>query len=182
MAYADFREFLSALQQHNDLLEVDRHVDLQLEIGQALQKSAAINGPALVFKNNGTDFPLVGGVYNTRSKALLAFQATEETIFSSIMKGLAHPLAPVTVMKASTTENILKDNDIDLSKLPIPKYSPLDGGPYITPGIVVSHDPETKVTDLGNYRFEYIDPKTLSFLAQPSHRFGKNIAKAKKRC
>lgn len=180
MAYADFREFLDALRARNDLLEIDRHVDLQLDIGKALQKSAAISGPALIFKNNGTDFPLVGGVYNTRSKALLAFQETEETISAAIMKGLDHPIPPVTVPQGYACENILKGNDIDLSKLPIPKYSPLDGGPYITPGIVVSHDPETKVTDLGNYRFEYIDSTTLSFLAQPSHRFGKHIAKAKK--
>jgi len=180
MAYADFRDFLSALQKNNDLLEIDRHVDLQLEIGKALQKSASINGPALIFKDNGTAFPLVGGVYNTRSKALLAFQATEDTIFTTIMNGLAKPIPPITVTTGPTCENVLKGNDIDLSKLPIPKYSPLDGGPYITPGIVVSHDPETKITDLGNYRFEYIDKTTLSFLAQPSHRFGKNIAKAKK--
>jgi 2,5-furandicarboxylate decarboxylase 1 len=180
MAYADFRDFLNALQKQHDLLEIDRHVDLQLEVGKALQKSASINGPALVFKNNGTDFPLVGGVYNTRAKALLAFQATEDTIFPTIMRGLNQPIPPVTVTEGSTHENILKDSEIDLSKLPIPKYSSLDGGPYITSGIVVSHDPETKVTDLGNYRFEYIDTTTFSFLAQPSHRFGKNIAKAKK--
>jgi len=179
MPYTDFRDFLDALRKHNDLLEIDRHVDLQLEIGQALQQSAAIQGPALIFKNNGTDFPLVGGVYNTRSKALLAFQATEETIFSIIMTGLQKPIPPVTVTKGSVSEHVLQGSEIDLSKLPIPKYSPLDGGPYITPGIVVSHDPETKITDLGNYRFEYIDPTTLSFLAQPCHRFGKHIAKAK---
>ena len=180
MAYADFRDFLSALRKHNDVLEIDRSVDLKLEVGKALQKSASINGPALIFKNNGTDFPLVGGVYNTRAKALLAFQATEDTLFETIMKGLDKPIPPVTVAQGSTCENILKGSQINLSKLPIPKYSPLDGGPYITSGIVVSHDPETKITDLGNYRFEYIDSTTLSFLAQPCHRFGKHIAKAKK--
>jgi 2,5-furandicarboxylate decarboxylase 1 len=180
MAYKDFREFLDALRKQNDLLEVDRLVALQLEVGKALAKSAAINGPAIQFNNNGTAFPLVGGVYNTRSKALLAFEATEDTIVDTILKGLAKPIPSVSVTNAPTCENILKGSDVDLSALPIPKYSPLDGGPYITPGIVVSHDPETKITDLGNYRFEYISKNTLSFLAQPSHRFGKNIAKAKK--
>lgn len=179
MAYADFRDFLHTLKKHNDLLEIDRFVNPLLDVGKALQKSAAINGPALLFKNNGTDFPLVGGIYNTRAKALLAFQATEETIFDLIMKGLNNPIPPVTVTQGPACETILKGTQVDLSKLPIPKYSPQDGGPYITPGIIVSQDPETKITDLGNYRFEYIDPTTLSFLAQPCHRFGKHIAKAK---
>lgn len=180
MAYADFRDFLRALGKHHELLEIERAVDLQLEIGKALQKSAAIGGPALIFKNNSTAFPLVGGIYNSRAKALLAFEATEESIFATIMKGLDKPIPPVTVTQGATCENILTGSQIDLAKLPIPKYSPQDGGPYITAGIVVSHDPETKITDLGNYRFEYIDSTTLSFLAQPCHRFGKHIAKAKK--
>jgi 2,5-furandicarboxylate decarboxylase 1 len=63
--------------------------------------------------------------------------------------------------------------------LPVPKYSPDDGGPYLTPGIVVSRDPETGVPDIGHYRFEIIDKQTMSFNALPMHRLGKNIAKAR---
>lgn len=180
MAYQDFRHYLDALRDQGELIEVDRLVALQLEVGKALQKSAASNGPAILFNNNGTPFALVGGVYNTRSKALLAFQTTEDALFEKVLNGLAKPIAPVIVKKAPVHENILLDDKIDLSQLPIPKYSPLDGGPYITPGIVVSTDPETGITDLGNYRFEYINKTSLSFLAQPNHRFGKHIAKAKK--
>jgi 2,5-furandicarboxylate decarboxylase 1 len=180
MAYQDFRDFLDALRKQGELLEVDRPVALQLEVGKALQKSAAVNGPAILFNNNGTKFPLVGGVYNTRSKALLAFQATEDTITDIVLNGLAKPIAPVTINTGPTCENIIPEDKVDLTTLPIPKYSPLDGGPYITPGIVVSVDPETKIPDLGNYRFEFIDKTTLSFLAQPNHRFGKHLAKAKK--
>ncbi len=180
MAYNDFREFLDALQKQGELLKVDRAVALQFDVGKALQKSAAINGPAILFNNNGTAFPLVGGVYNTRSKALLAFQATEKTLFQTIINNLANPVKPIMATNAPTHENILSADEIDLSALPIPTYSPSDGGPYITSGIVVSADPETHIHDLGNYRFEYIDKTTLSFLAQPNHRFGKHIAKARK--
>lgn len=180
MAYNDFREFLDALRKQNELLDVNRPIALKFEVGQALQKSAAENGPAIVFNQNGTQFPLVGGVYNTRAKALLAFESTEENIFQNILTGLANPIDPVTVTTAPTHENVLTADQIDLSTLPIPTYSRLDGGPYITPGIVVSVDPETNIPDLGIYRFEYIDKTSLSFLAQPNHRFGKHIAKAKK--
>ncbi len=54
-------------------------------------------------------------------------------------------------------ENVILGDDIDLSILPVPRYSPDDGGPYITPGFVVSHDPETGVPDIGHYRCEIID-------------------------
>ena len=79
---------------------------------------------------------------------------------------------------APVHENILTGDAIDLTD-PLPKYSPDDGGPYITAGIVASRDPETGVPDIGHYRFELIDRTTLSFNALPNHRLGKHIAKAR---
>ncbi|MBS7542926.1 UbiD family decarboxylase [Ancylobacter oerskovii] len=178
MAYQDFRDFLAALQAQGELIEVERHVAPELEVAKALRKSAAIEGPAVIFKNNGSNFPLVGGIYNSRSKALIAFQSTEDNVVQNILDGLARRIPPVLTENAPVHENIVLGDDIDLSALPICKYSPDDGGPYITSGIVVSKDPETGVPDIGHYRFELIDKKTLSFLALPNHRFAKNIAKA----
>ena len=181
MAYEDFRGFLAALRAHGELIEVDRRVDPNLEVAKALRKSAATAGPAVVFKNNGTNFALVGGVYNSRSKALIAFDSTEDNIVQNILDGLARRIPPVIRDTGPVHENVMVGDDIDLSTLPICKYSPDDGGPYITSGIVVSKDPETGIPDIGHYRFELIDRKTLSFLALPNHRFAKNIAKAQRR-
>lgn len=71
-------------------------------------------------------------------------------------------------------------DDVDLAMLPVPKYSPDDGGPYITSGFVVSHDPETGIPDIGHYRCEIVDRKTMSMMAAPGHRFAKNMAKAQR--
>lgn len=179
MAYKDFRQFLDALRENNELIEVNRDVSLNLEVGKALRKSAAVSGPAVIFNCNGTDFPLVGGLYNSRSKALIAFQSNEADIFDFILQGLEKPIDPVFITDAVVHENLLTGKDIDLTTLPIPIYSPGDGGAYITPGIVVSRDPQTHIPDMGNYRFQRIDAQTFSFLAQPNHRFGKHIAKAR---
>lgn len=181
MAFKDFREFLATLREKNELIEVDRLISLNLEVGKALRKSASHAGPAVIFNKNGTPYPLVGGVYNSRAKALIAFQATEENVIDKILNGLNHPIPPILVDNAPAQENVISGEQIDLSQLPIPTYSPLDGGAYITPGIVVSSDPDTGITDIGNYRFQVIDKQSLSFLAQPNHRFGKHIAKARKK-
>ena len=45
---------------------------------------------------------------------------------------------PVLVTDAPVHENVITGDAVDLSALPVPKYSPDDGGPYITSGIVVS--------------------------------------------
>jgi 2,5-furandicarboxylate decarboxylase 1 len=143
-----------------------------------MKQSYRRQGPAIAFKQNGTDFPLVCGVYSTRSKALLAFQADEKTILQKVLDGLNRPIAPmITATRGACQEVVIEGADIDLTRFPIPTYSPKDGGPYITPGIVVSRDPETGVPDIGHYRFLILGPDTFSFSAQPFHRFGKNLAK-----
>jgi len=126
---------------------------------------------AFVFKRNGTAFPLVAGVYNTRAKALIALESTEKTVVERILTGLAKRIPPVVVKDAPVYENVITGDAVDLGALPVPNYSPDDGGPYITPGIAVSKDPGTGVPDIGHYRFEIIDKQTMSFNALPMHRF-----------
>lgn len=176
--FHDFREFLDELRANGELIDVDRPVALELEVAKALKKSAAVSGPATVFTQNGTAFPLVGGVYNSRSKALIAFGCDEDNAMAHILDGLSNPIPPVVTDSAPVHENIILGADVDLSTLPVPRYSPDDGGPYITPGIVVSRDPDTGIADMGHYRFEILDPHTMATMAQPNHRFGKHMAKA----
>jgi 2,5-furandicarboxylate decarboxylase 1 len=179
MPFQDFREFLDALRNAGELLELDRAVSPELEVAKAMRKSASVSGPALVFRNNGTKFPLVGGVYNTRSKALIALQTTEKDVFDRVLRGMSARIPPIVVPEAPLHENIITGDAVDLSKIPIAKYSPDDGGPYITAGIVVSKDPETGIPDIGHYRFEVVDKQTFTFLALPNHRFGRHLAKAR---
>lgn len=179
MPYQDFREFIETLREKGELLNVNRPIDLSTDVGKALQKSASVNGPAIQFNSNGTAFPLIGGLYNSRNKALIAFQTDEDNLFKKILTGLENPLSPILSSNAVTHENIIMEKDIDLSLFPVPIYSPSDGGAYITAGITVSKDPVNSSLDIGNYRFQIISNNTLSFLAQPNHRLGKNLEKAR---
>jgi len=172
MPYQDFRQFLDALRQHGELIDIDRPVALA-DIGKAMKQSYRRGGPALMFNKNGTDFPLVCGLYATRGKALLAFEADERTILQKVLAGLGKPIAPdISKAAAPCQEVLIEGSAIDMARFPIPTYSPKDGGPYITPGIVVSKDPQTGVPDIGK--------DTFSFSAQPNHRFGKNLAKCQR--
>src|SRR5215213_2459321 len=180
MPYTDFRQFLDVLRQHGELLEIDRPVALS-DVGKVMKHSYKRQGPAIQFNQNGTEFPLVAGVYSTRAKALLAFQADESEILEKVLAGLNKPIAPViSKQPAPCQEVVITGSEIDITRFPIPTYSPKDGGPYITPGIVVSKDPETGVPDIGHYRFLILGKDTFSFSAQPFHRFGKNLAKCQK--
>ncbi len=181
MPFQDFRQFLDVLRQHGELIDINRRIELN-DVGKAMKQSYVRNGPAIMFNNNGTDYPLVAGVYSTREKALLAFEADEDTILEKVLHGLDNPIAPTIVSRTArrARRRSSSGDDIDIRNFPVPQYSPKDGGPYITPGIVVSEDPETGVPDVGHYRFLILGKDTMSFSAQPFHRFGKNLAKCKK--
>lgn len=178
--YKDLRAFLKACEECNDVIHVERPVDCDLEIGKALKKSYSGRSPIVCFDNPiGKAYPAVGGVFGNRAKALRAFEATEDTIHQKFIDGIANPIAPVMVDgPAPCQEVVIAGNDVDLSLLPIPRFSPEDGGAFITAGLTVSKDPETGVPDVGHYRYQYHDEKTLGFMAQPFHRFGKNCNKA----
>lgn len=179
--YKDLREFLAECELAGDVIHVARPVDCDLEIGKALKKSYEGRCPVIYFDDpKGKAFPAVGGVFGNRAKALRAFEATEETIHQKFIDGIANPIAPVMYEGdvAPCQEVVVMGDEVDLSKLPIPRFSPNDGGAFITAGLTVSRDPETGVPDVGHYRYQYHDEKTLGYMAQPFHRFGKNCNKA----
>ncbi len=179
MPYQDLRAFLTALKNAGELVDIDRPVALKYDVAKALAKASSMQGPALMFKQTGTDFPLVAGVYGNRRLALMAFEASEKTIHEKVLKAINNPIAPVDLKgKPPCQEVVLTGDAIDVTKLPVPIYSPKDGGPYITAGIVVSENPETGIPDIGNYRFQVHGPKELGVFSAPNHRFGKNMAHA----
>jgi UbiD family decarboxylase len=179
MPYQDFRQFLDVLRQHGELIDINQPIALT-DVGKALKHAYAKGRRAVSFNRNGTDFPLVCGVYSSRKHALLAFETDEKSITQKVLEGLSKPVAPNVRNGGAPCHEVVITDDIDIMRFPIPTYSPKDGGPYITPGIVVSKDPETGVPDIGHYRFLILGKDTFSFSAQPFHRFGKNLAKCQK--
>ena len=51
--------------------------------------------------------------------------------------------------------------DLDVTKLPIPKTWPMDGGRYITLPLVVTKDPKSGEHNLGMYRGQVFGPKEV---------------------
>jgi 4-hydroxy-3-polyprenylbenzoate decarboxylase/2,5-furandicarboxylate decarboxylase 1 len=129
MPFQDFRQFLDVLRQHGELIDINRPIELN-DVGKAMKQSYVRNGPAIMFNDNGTDYPMVAGVYSTRSKALLAFEAEEDTIMDKVLRGLDNPIPPVMARNgASCHEEVIEGDAIDIRNFPVPQYSPKDRRP-----------------------------------------------------
>ncbi|WP_342741644.1 UbiD family decarboxylase [Alicyclobacillus macrosporangiidus] len=74
--------------------------------------------------------------------------------------------------EAPVKEVVIGEADVDLSYLPIPTHNELDGGPYLTAGVMVIADPETHVTNAGIYRHHVFSKNTMGVWFLGAHHGG----------
>ena len=69
-------------------------------------------------------------------------------------------IGPKTV-EDGPVQTLVETKDPSLAELPIPTCWPGDGGPYITMPLVFTHDPATGKRNMGMYRLQKFDDRTL---------------------
>ena len=93
MPFHDFRQFLDVMRQQGELVDINQPVALT-DVGKALKHAYAKGRKATSFNKNGTEFPLVCGVYSSRKHALLAFETDEKNVTQKVLDGLNNPIKP----------------------------------------------------------------------------------------
>lgn len=77
-------------------------------------------------------------------------------------------IPPVVVSHGPVLENVQRDDDVDISIFPAAKWHEHDGGAYIgTEVLVIARDPDTGWTNIGTYRVQVQDKKTVSVFIEP---------------
>ncbi len=75
--------------------------------------------------------------------------------------GRARPRAAATLRgKPPCQEVVLRGDEVDLTRLPVLRTWPQDGGPFITMPMVITRDPETGVQNIGMYRMQVYGPRS----------------------
>ncbi len=168
MPYNDLREYLKALEENGLLHRVNKEVDKDWEIAAAarvlFQKVPAARRPAIMFeKVEGSTVPVVAGVLGaSRAVYALALETEINNISKRWTEAQNNPIEPVLVSSGPCKENILKGQEIDMGKFPVPVWTVgEDPGPYLTSPYVVTKDPETGVINVGTYRVQVKDKDRL---------------------
>ena len=76
-------------------------------------------------------------------------------------------------------EVVWRGDEVDLTKLPVLKCWPGDGGPFVTLPLVVSKDPETGDKNIGMYRMQVYDQNTTGMHWQRHKTGARHLEKAK---
>jgi len=167
--YKDCREWIKALEKENQLVRVTKQVDWKYELATIMRRAWDVYGdasPALLFENI-KDYPSPGpskvfvGAFRSwyRTAMMLGLdpnRASRKEIINTLRERIndrKQHIAPRVVKSSPVKENILKGDDVDLNKLPVPYWNQRDGGRFIgTMHSVITVDPDSGWVNVGTYR------------------------------
>ncbi|HUZ74043.1 MAG TPA: UbiD family decarboxylase [Stellaceae bacterium] len=162
--WRDLREWLDLLRRHDLLLTIDAEVDPEEELGAVTFMTARQHGaPALLFenlKNNRSDARILSNMLGaSKERYALAVGlppglSTAEMV-AATRKLMKRRLPPIWIGKdeAPVNEIVARGEEVDLTRLPVPKFWPGDGGRFLGTGdITLTSDPETGRINVGVYR------------------------------
>jgi 4-hydroxy-3-polyprenylbenzoate decarboxylase len=153
-------------------------------------------GPALLFENpKGYDTPVLANLFGTPKRVAMGMGADSVASLRDVghlLASLKEPepptgfkdalsklplykqvlnMAPKVVSKPPCQQYVIRDDDVDLSKLPIQTCWPEDAGPLITWPLVITRGPSKQRQNLGIYRQQVIGKNRL-IMRWLSHRGG----------
>jgi 4-hydroxy-3-polyprenylbenzoate decarboxylase len=185
VAFTNLREFIELLESRDEVRRIKVEVDPHLEITEVADRVMKADGPALIFENvRGSKFPLAINLLGSANRMAWAlgmdkWSDLEHRLDELLAMAMGPPpkslfgklqvlseiikigrIGPKSISQAPVQEWV-DTTSPSLDDLPIPTCWPLDGGPYITLPLVLTHDPVTKKRNVGLYRLQKFDSRTL---------------------
>jgi 2,5-furandicarboxylate decarboxylase 1 len=120
------------------------------------------NPRAVLFKAAGPEkAEIVGNVMGSRRRLARALDTDERGLLGTLTARLNRPHPPVKVssQQAPVQQVVLKDDDADLTALPVHLQHAADGAPYISAGIDYALFPGTGFTNVGCRRIMLRGPR-----------------------
>jgi UbiD family decarboxylase len=177
--FKDFREYLDYLEKNGKLFRVRKEVDVRFEIAAGIRKISDTDGPALLFENV-KGFPgwkMAGGTFGTKKLLALTLgtEPNDEKILQRYLEFDQKRIKPKLVSSSPVKEIIIKGDDIDLSKLPIPTFCEKDSGPYLVGGVDIAKDPKTGIQNASIHRREILGKDKTALDAVPRQHLGQIV-------
>ena len=179
-SFNSLREFIAKLDELGEHVHIEEEVDWNLEAAAIMRRFNETKGPAVLFeklKGYPKGYCLSAGTLGTFRRLAVAMGLDPETSYHEIVDTYIErrqtPIKPVLIDTGDCKENILKGNDVDLLKLPVPMVHEGDGGRYVgTWNIGVCKDPDSGWVNWGMYRTMVHNQNTTGIYIVPIQHIG----------
>ena len=133
-----FRSFLEQLDKNGELIRIRKETSTEYEMAGIID--ALCEKPVFFEKVKESSIPVVAGLVSSKELIAKALNIKKEQLLRKLSNAIENPLPPDVVEKGECQEIVKKD--VDLTKLPIMRYTEKDGGKYIASAIAIVTDPE----------------------------------------
>ncbi|MBI2987948.1 MAG: UbiD family decarboxylase [Deltaproteobacteria bacterium] len=170
MKFYDLREFIATLQKLGQIKVVEG-ASCDLEIGAITELATDLEGHPAVLFDSIKGFPegnrVLTNIISDTVRERLIFGVAQElsdreaVIFFKNRLKQYEPVDPKEVGLAPVKENVLRGDEVDLGRIPWPKWHERDGGRYMCATSVVTREPDSGYINIGSYRFMFINKNTI---------------------
>lgn len=196
MNFSNFRDFLTYLEQQGELKRITYPVSPYLEMTEIADRVLRAQGPALLFENPiGYTMPVLCNLFGTTKRVAMAMGQDDPSALREIGQLLAflrEPEPPKGIRQffnvlpkykqilnmpvkrrssAACQEVVLKDEQVDLTQLPIMHCWPGDVAPLLSWGLTITKGPYKERQNVGIYRLQLLAKNKL-VMRWLSHRGG----------
>ncbi|OCF96610.1 4-hydroxy-3-polyprenylbenzoate decarboxylase [Gilliamella sp. wkB308] len=196
MNFTNFRDFLSYLEEQGELKRIPYPVNPYLEMTEIADRVLRAKGPALLFENPiGYDMPVLCNLFGTPKRVAIGMGLEDTSQLREIGELLAflrEPEPPKGIKQffhvlpkykqilnmpvkrrssAPCQELIFKNEEVDLTRLPIMHCWPDDVAPLLTWGLTITKGPYKERQNVGVYRLQLLGKNKL-IMRWLSHRGG----------
>mgnify|MGYP000856134098 CR=1 FL=1 len=145
-----FRRFLEQMADAGEVEVIDKATPLS-----AIAEKLEGNSQGVWFRNAGPDSQeLAGNIMGSRRRLARSLDVDERDLLAETTKRLRSPIEPVEIDTADAPVHqiVRRENEADLTALPVHLQHGQDGAPYISATLDFSRDPATGNTNVGMRR------------------------------
>ena len=183
MAHKDLNSFVDLLREEGELKEITVEIDPELEISAIADRVVKQNGPALLFTNvkGHSGVPVLINTFGSKRRMEMALGTDDLDDIASEIADLINPHVPASLagklqllprfarlkdtqsrtVRNGPCQEVVETDAASLERIPVIKCWPGDGGRYITFPQVITKHPGKGTRNVGMYRLQIFDDKTL---------------------
>lgn len=148
-----FRDFMETLEKSGELTHIKKPVSTEYEIASIIE--AMHEKPAFFESIKESPYPVVAGLVSSKDLIARAIGSEKNHLLPYLSSAIEKPVPPNIVGTGECQE--VTENEVDLAKLPIMRYTEKDGGKYIPSAISIIKDPQTGNRNMCFHRLMFLN-------------------------
>ena len=136
------RNFIEKLQENGQLTKITKAVSTEYELAGVI--NALGEKPVYFELVKESNYPVVAGLVSSKELIARSLGISRKELLPKLSNAIEHPVPSSMVEKGSCQEIV--ETDVDLTELPIMRYTERDGGKYIASAVTIIKDPTLEET------------------------------------